>query len=88
MTWHRALLRILDALDGHREPGAGPAARIRRLKDAGVIPRKIAALIVSITEARNAAVHDGDEPTADEAAAIENAWNAVSAWAKKRGIKT
>jgi hypothetical protein len=85
MKWHRELLRLLDTLDGRGEPGLGPAARINRLSHAEVIPRKIAALMRSLTEARNAAVHEGEEPTASEAAAVEHAWNAISDWARSRG---
>lgn len=85
MRWHRELLRLLDTLDARREPGAGPAARIRRLRDAQVIARKIAALMLSVTEARNATLHEGDEPTAAEGAAIMNAWTAIRDWARTRG---
>ena len=83
MKWHRDLLRLLDSLDGHHEQGLGPAARILRMRGANRIPRKIAALMLSVTEARNAALHEGDEPTAAEAVAVQNAWLAISDWAKK-----
>ncbi|MGH7336009.1 MAG: DUF4145 domain-containing protein [Myxococcota bacterium] len=59
--------------------------RSERLQHAEVIPRKIGALMLSLTEARNAAVHDGEEPTASEATAVEHAWNAISDWARNRG---
>ena len=88
MKWHRELLRLLDKLDGRRFPDLGPAARINQLSRDGVIPRKIAALMRSLTEARNAAVHEGDEPTATEAVAIENAWKAITDWMKKSSDDT
>jgi hypothetical protein len=42
--------------------------------------------MLSVTEARNAAVHEGDEPTVGEGAAVKNAWAAISEWVKTREV--
>lgn len=87
MKWHRELLRLLDSLDARRDPGAGPAARIRRLRESQVVAPKIAAFMLSITEALTAAVNQGDEPSPAEGAAVQHAWLAISEWAQQRGAQ-
>ncbi len=85
--WRSKLLRLLDQLDGRTIPGAGPLARITRLKNEQVIPRKIAALMIVVTETRNAAEYENEAPTVAEGVAVSNAWAAVVEWAEKRGLK-
>ncbi len=84
--WRRQLLRLLDRLDGKATPNAGPMARITRLKNQNVIPRETAALMIAVTEARNAAEYGGKRPTPTEGEAVRNAWAAILDWAKTRGI--
>ena len=85
--WRRQLLRLLDRLDGRVAPTAGPMAIITRLKNENVIPRETAALMIVVTEARNAAEYAGKQPTPTEGEAVRSAWAAVLDWARTRGIE-
>jgi len=85
--WRRQLLRLLDRLDGKVIPNAGPMARITKLKNENVIPRETAALMIVVTEARNAAEYAGKQPTPVEGEAVRSAWAAVLDWARTRGIE-
>jgi hypothetical protein len=85
--WRRQLLRLLDRLDARVTPNAGPMARITRLKNENVIPRETAALMIVVTEARNAAEYAGKQPTPMEGEAVRSAWAAVLDWARTRGIE-
>jgi hypothetical protein len=84
--WRRRLLRLLEKLFGQGTPKQGPISRITELKRDGKIPRKTAALMIAVTEVRNAAEHPGDMPTAAEAAAARSAWEAVTDWAVSKGV--
>jgi hypothetical protein len=85
--WRRQLLRLLDRLDGKAVPNVGPMARITRLKNGNVIPRETAALMIVVTEARNAAEYAGKQPTPIEGEAVRSAWAAILDWARTRGIE-
>lgn len=85
-TWRRQLLRLLDALDNRNPSGLGLAARVRRLKDAGRIPRDTAAQMLLVTEARNVAEYEDRAQTPTGAEAVRNAWAAVLEWARAKGI--
>jgi hypothetical protein len=84
--WRRRLLRLLEKLFGQGAPKQGPISRITELKRDSKIPRKTAALMIAVTEVRNAAEHPGDMPTAAEAAAARSAWEAVTDWAVSKGV--
>jgi hypothetical protein len=84
--WRRQLLRILDTLDQRAAQGAGPAARIAKLRNEGRIPRDTAAQMLVITESRNAAEYEGRSQTPAGAAAVRTAWLAVAEWARSKGI--
>jgi hypothetical protein len=55
-------------------------------KKEGLIPRKTAALMIFLTETRNAAEYEDEGPTCAESKAVENAWAAVVEWANGRGF--
>ena len=84
--WRRRLLRLLDRLFGAGEPRQGPISRITELKRDGRIPRKTAALMIAVTEVRNASEHPGEQPTPSESLAARSAWEAVTEWAMLHGI--
>ena len=84
--WRRQLLRLLDKFDHRSTPSAGPVARITRLKNEGLIPRKTAALMIMLTETRNAAEYEDERPTHAESEAVKNAWTAIVEWANARGF--
>jgi hypothetical protein len=56
------------------------------MKNEGLIPRKTAALMIFLAEARNAAEYEDEGPTYAESEAVKNAWAAVVEWAKARGF--
>ncbi len=62
-------------------------AIITRLKNENVIPRETVALMIVVTEARNAAEYAGKQPTPTEGEAVRSAWAAVLDWARTRGIE-
>jgi hypothetical protein len=84
--WRRQIVRLLDKLDNRVTPGAGLVARIAKMKNEGLIPRKTAALMIFLVEARNAAEYEDEGPTCAESEAVKNAWAAVVEWAKGRGF--
>ena len=84
--WRRQLLRLLDILDNRAVPGAGPVARITRMKNEGKIPRKTAALMIFLAEARNAAEYEDEGPTGAESEAVINAWAAIAEWANTQRL--
>lgn len=81
--WRRALLRILDEVDGRSGLASESlGARIRRLSDAGRIPRNIAAFMRSVTESRNETEYRCKVLAPIEAEAVSAAWRAVQQWAE------
>jgi hypothetical protein len=84
--WRRQLLRVLDQLDGRRSPNSGAGARVARLREAGRVPRHIAAFMKAILEMRNAAEYEACEPSRAEGEAVRNAWTAVLDWSDKQQL--
>lgn len=84
--WRRQLLRIVDELDHRAMPNAGPAARITKLKNEGLIPRDTAAQMFLVTETRNAAEYEARIQTPAGSQAVRSAWAAVVEWARSKGI--
>lgn len=84
--WRRQIVRLLDKLDNHAKAGVGLVARITRMKNEGVIPRKTAALMIFLVEARNAAEYEDERPTGAESEAVKKAWAAVVEWANALGF--
>jgi hypothetical protein len=82
--WRRELLRVLDSLDARAIPDAGPIARITRLKSTKVIPRHIAALMITVLEMRNVVEYENKELTLSESLAVRYAWVAALEWARPK----
>ncbi len=84
----RELLRILDKIDdpNSRPVNEGVGARITRLRNANVISRKIAAFMKTVTETRNAAEYESDEPTESESEAVRQAMIVIKEWLSRRVI--
>jgi len=80
----RALLRLLDAIEGTRQ-SEGPARRIRHLTQTGAIPREVAALMVVVTEMRNASEYEAKQLSTREGRALRSAWEAIREWAAEAG---
>lgn len=57
------------------------------MKNEGLIPRKTAALMIMLTETRNAAEYEDERPTHAESEAVKNAWAAIVEWANARGFE-
>ena len=51
------------------------------------VDRPARALMIVVTEARNAAEYAGKQPTPTEGEAVRSAWAAVLDWARTRGIE-
>ena len=83
--WRRTLLEMLDVLDPSRAEAEGVGARIGRLSHGGVIPRHVAALMRSVTEARNVVEYERKVLSPSESAAVAAAWAAIQAWAGADG---
>jgi hypothetical protein len=85
--WRHRLLRLLDHMFGANDSKEGPISRITGLKKEGRIPRRTAALMIAVTELRNAAEYEGaDGLSPVEGEAARAAWKAVSEWAKTKGV--
>ena len=84
--WRRQLLRVLDKLDGRSAPGVGPAARVARMRGTSRLPRRVAALMMVVLEARNAAEYEEQVLTRAEGEAVRNAWSAILEWATTQGF--
>ena len=85
--WRRQLLRIFDGLDGRRNVATvGPGGRLNSLREAGRIPRHVAAFMKVVLEARNTVEYDNRELSRHEAGGVKNAWAAISEWAGTQGL--
>jgi len=82
--WRRAVLRILDQLDGgpERVGRKGPAGRISDLRWSEKIPPHIAAMMLTVTEMRNRTEYEALSIPVDQSAAARAAWQAVRSWAE------
>ena len=81
--WRRAVVRILDRLDGGpmQVGKRGQAARIDSLRRSKVIPPFIAAMMLTVTEMRNRTEYEDVSIPVDQSAAVRAAWKAVRSWA-------
>ncbi len=82
----RRMLRLLDRLFGPSDPEDGLISRIVSHKRDGRIPRKIAALMITVAEIRNATEHANEALTSNERNAARFSWEAVSDWASHQGV--
>ena len=89
MSWRRLIAQALARLDqtGERPPKEGVAAHISRLSRAGVIPRAIANMMLTITEMRNAVEYDSKTLSDNENVAALAVWQAIREWAGKEGLQ-
>lgn len=84
--WRRAVIQILNQLEGHHGEQSGLVSRIGQLSRIGVIPREIAAFMRVITELRNVMEYESKLLSSSESEAARNAWNSISDWARSRGL--
>jgi hypothetical protein len=75
----RVLGSILDRIEAQASTD-GLAPRVLRLSKAGLIPRRISALMILVAELRNSAEHDREPFTDLQASAGRTAWSAITAW--------
>jgi hypothetical protein len=75
----RVLGSILDRIESQASTD-GLVPRILRLSKAGLIPRRISALMIFVAELRNSAEHDREPFTDLQASAGRTAWSAITAW--------
>jgi hypothetical protein len=87
--WRRRIAQAISRLDQNMErpPKEGLAARISRLSRAGVIPRHIANMMLTITELRNAVEHESKALSVNENLAAWANWNVVQEWAVQDGLQ-
>lgn len=85
--WRRQLLRLFDQLEQSRVPNAGAGARLTALRDAKRVPRIIFSFMKAVLETRNATEYDDQMLFHEDAVAVRGAWDAVCAWAKRRGLQ-
>jgi hypothetical protein len=87
--WRRALIRILNTVEQVHQARVdeGVAARINRLSRSGRIPRGVAALMRTVTEARNEAEYEDKNLTPAESQAVTSAWRAITEWADMNGYR-
>jgi hypothetical protein len=81
--WRRALLAILEAVATAGGEAEGVGARIARLSRGGVIPRHVAALMRSVTEARNVVEYERKVRSDSESAAVAASWAAIQEWSRR-----
>lgn len=88
-TWRRALVQLLRALDQAKQNPAreGVASHISRLQREGVLPREAGAVMLMVTEMRNAAEYEAKRLTDAESALVRAAWKVIQEWALGRGLK-
>lgn len=75
----RVLGSVLDRIETATST-EGLVPRILRLSKAGLVPRRISALMIFVAELRNSAEHDRDPFTDLQASAGRTAWRAITAW--------
>ena len=88
-TWRRLIAQAIARLDqtGQRPPKEGVAARISRLSRAGVIPREVANMMLTITEMRNAVEYDSKTLSYNENVVAWANWHAIKEWAGGEGLQ-
>lgn len=75
----RVLGSVLDRIESQAS-SEGLVPRVLRLSKAGLVPRRIAALMIFVAELRNSAEHDREPFTDLQASAGRAAWAAITAW--------
>ena len=75
----RVLGSVLDRIETQTS-NEGLVPRVLRLSKAGLIPRRISALMILVAELRNSAEHDREPFTEIQASAGRTAWSAITAW--------
>jgi hypothetical protein len=88
-TWRRIIVQLLRTLDqAKRNPvREGVASQISRLQREGVVTREMAAVMLMVTEMRNAAEYEGKRLTDAESELVRAAWKVIQEWALSRSIK-
>ncbi len=94
-NWRRRIVKVVSRLEASRgrpreevSPcGKGPAARIGRLSEEGVIPRRVAALMRTVLEMRNALEYESEMLSYHEHLAAWGAWLAIQEWAGKNELQ-
>lgn len=88
-TWRRLLVQLLRTLDQARQNTVreGVASQISRLQREGVIAREVGAVMLMITEMRNAAEYEGKRLNDAESTLVRAAWTVIQEWALSREIK-
>lgn len=88
-TWRRILVQLLRTLNQAKQNPAreGVASQISRLQREGVMTREMGAVMLMVTEMRNAAEYEGKRLTDAESTLVRAAWKVIQEWTLSRGIK-
>jgi|SRR3712207_173734 len=88
-TWRRILVQLLRTLDQAKlnPVREGVASQISRLQREGVMSREVGAVMLMITEMRNATEYEGKRLNDAESTLVRVAWTVIQEWALSRGIK-
>ncbi len=81
---HLKLETILDNLDSKKVPNEGISSRVTRLRDANLLPRNIASMMLTVNSLRNMVVHERFIMGPHEVAVVTNAMAAIEAWSKEK----
>ena len=82
---HLNLDKILDKVDSKKIPNEGISSRVTRLRDANILPRNIACMMLTVNSLRNMVVHERFVMGPHEGAVVTNAMAAIKAWSKGKG---
>ncbi len=81
---HLRLDRVLDNVDSKQAPNEGFAQRVMRLRDANVLPKNIACMMLTVNALRNIVVHEGFVMGPHEAGVVKSAMAAIKEWSEKK----
>lgn len=81
---HLRLDRVLDKVDSKQVPNEGFAQRVMRLRDANVLPKNIACMMLTVNALRNIVVHEGFVMGPHEAGVVKSAMAAIAEWSARK----
>ncbi len=81
---HLRLDKVLDNVDSKQVPNEGFATRVMRLRDANLLPKNIACMILTVNALRNIVVHEGFIMGPHEAGVVKSAMAAIKEWSTKK----
>ena len=81
---HLKLDKVLDKVDPKKIPNEGISARVTRLRDADLLPRNIACMMLTVNSLRNMVVHEQFTLGPHESGVVRSAMAAIEEWSKEK----